>query len=195
VKIGFLGGSFDPVHFGHLLAAQDAFELHRLDRLIFMPASQAPLKPERAQSGGDDRLAMLKAAVERDPRFEISDYELRKGGMSYTVDSVRHFRQLHPQDQLYWIIGCDQLPMLDRWHEIAELAKMAEFILVERPGYPAKAQPKTPGLRIHRCEGHRLAVSSTELRERARRGLPLDYFIPHETIVYINKRGLYQGGA
>jgi nicotinate-nucleotide adenylyltransferase len=192
VKIGLLGGSFDPVHFGHLLAAQDAYEQYRLDRLIFVPAAQAPLKPEEVHSDGADRLAMLRSAVEWDRRFEISDYELRKGGISYTVDSVRHFRAVYPDDQLYWIIGGDQLPLLNRWKEIAELAGMIEFIFLERPGYPVRAGPEIPGLRLHRCDGHLLAVSSTELRERTRRGLSLDYFVPHKTIVYIRERGLYR---
>ena len=89
MKIGFLGGSFDPVHFGHLIAAQDVLEQFHLDRLILVPAAQAPLKPNDVQSGVEDRLAMLRAATEWDKRLEISDYELRKGGISYTIDSVR----------------------------------------------------------------------------------------------------------
>lgn len=195
MKIGFLGGSFDPVHFGHLLAAQDAYEQHRLDRLILVPAAQAPLKPNDVQSAGADRLAMLQAAVEWDRRFEISDYELRKGGISYTIDSVRHFRERFPRDRLYWIIGGDQLPQLHRWKEVEELARMVEFIFLERPGYPVKASPEIPGLRLHRCDGHLLAVSSTELRERTRRGLSLDYFVPHKAIVHIRERGLYRDPA
>src|SRR5581483_2264938 len=105
VKIGFLGGSFDPVHFGHLLAAQDAYEQYHFDRLVLVPAAQAPLKPNDVQSAATDRLAMLHAAVEWDRRFEISDLELKRGGVSYTIDSARHFRTLYPKDDLYWIIG------------------------------------------------------------------------------------------
>jgi nicotinate-nucleotide adenylyltransferase len=191
VKIGFLGGSFDPVHFGHLLAAQDAYEQHRLDRLILVPAAQAPLKPNDVQSTGEQRLAMLQAAVEWDRRFEVSDLELRRGGVSYTIDSVRHFRGLYPQDELYWIIGGDQLPQLHLWKDIAELARLVQFIFLERPGYPVRAQPPIPGLRLHRCDGHLLAISSTELRDRTRRHLALDYFIPHKAIVYIREQRLY----
>src|SRR6266700_3997037 len=102
VKIGFLGGSFDPVHFGHLMAAQDAYEQGHLDRLILVPAAQAPLKPNDAQSRTEDRLAMLSEAVAWDHRFEISDCELKRGGVSYTIDSARHFRKLYPADDLYW---------------------------------------------------------------------------------------------
>jgi len=192
VKIGFLGGCFDPVHFGHLLAAQDAFEQFRLDRLFLVPAARAALKANEPQSAPADRLAMLKAAVEWDRRFEISDIELRRGDVSFTVDSARHFRALYPKDDLYWIIGGDQLPQLHLWRDIEELARLVEFIFLERPGYPVKAQPGIPGLRLHRCDGHLLAVSSTELRDRVRRGLSLDYFVPRKAIVYIQEKGLYR---
>jgi nicotinate-nucleotide adenylyltransferase len=126
VKIGFLGGSFDPVHFGHLLAAQDAYEQCKLDRLILVPAAKAPLKPNDETCSTEDRLALLRAAVEWDKRFEVSDIELRRGGVSYTIDSVRHFRALYPNDELYWIIGGDQLPKLHLWKDIAELALSKE---------------------------------------------------------------------
>jgi nicotinate-nucleotide adenylyltransferase len=192
VKIGFLGGSFDPVHFGHLLAAQDALEQFPLDRLILVPAAQAPLKPNDVQSSAEDRLAMLRAATEWDRRFELSDYELRRGGISYTIDSARHFRRLYPNDELFWVIGGDQLPNLHQWKDIHELATLVQFIFLERPGYPVKARVEIPGLVLHRCDGHLLAISSTELRDRTRRGRSLDYFVPHKAIVYIRERGLYR---
>lgn len=192
VKIGFLGGSFDPVHFGHLLAAQDAYEQHQLDRLVLVPAAQAPLKPNDVKSSSEDRLAMLRLAVEWDHRFEVSDVELKRGGMSYTIDSARYFRALYPDDDLYWVIGGDQLPKLHLWKDIAELARMVEFIFLERPGYPVRPSADIPGLRLHRCDGHLLAISSTELRERTRRNLSLDYFVPHKAIIYIKEHSLYR---
>ena len=163
VKIGFLGGSFDPVHFGHLLAAQDAYEQHQLDRLILVPAAQAPLKPNDVQSSAEDRLEMLRLATAWDTRFEVSDFELCRGGVSYTVESARHFRALYPHDELYWIIGGDQLPNLHLWKDIVEVARLVDFIFLERPGFPVKARPDIPSLRLHRCDGHLLAISSTEL--------------------------------
>ena len=193
VKIGFLGGAFDPVHFGHLLAAQDAYERHRLDRLFLVPAAQPPLKPGEVKTPAADRLAMLRAAAEWDRRFEISDVEIRRGGVSYTIESARHFRGLFPRDDLFWIIGGDQLPQLHLWKDVGELVRLVEFILLERPGYPAQPPPAISGLRLHRCEGRLLAVSSTELRERSRRGLPLDYFMPQKAIQYIKEHGLYRG--
>jgi len=192
VKIGFLGGSFDPVHFGHLMAAQDAYEQQKLDRLVLVPAAQAPLKPNDIQSSAEDRLAMLRAAIEWDQRFTISDLELRRGGVSYTIDSARHFRKLYPNDELFWIIGGDQLPNLHRWKDIGELAKIVEFIFLERPGFPVRAKVEIPGLRLNRCDGHLLAISSTELRERVKHNLSLDYFVPHKAIVYIRENNLYR---
>ncbi len=139
------------------------------------------------------RLTMLTAATEWDRRFEISDIELGRGGISYTIDSARHFRALYPNDELYWIIGGDQLPKLHLWKDIVELAGIVQFIFLERPGFPVRATPSIPGLRLLRCDGHLLAISSTELRERTRQGLSLDYFVPHKAIVYIKQHSLYRG--
>ena len=191
MKIGFLGGSFDPIHFGHLVAAQDALEQCRLDRVILVPAAQAPLKPRDAQCPAEDRLAMARAAIGRDPRLGVSAYELRKGGVSYTIDSARHFKKQFPGDALHWIVGGDQLPQLHKWKDIAELAKLVEFIFLERPGHTAKLRAEIPGLRLRRCAGHLVEISSTELRARAREGRPLDYFVPHKAVVLIREKGLY----
>jgi nicotinate-nucleotide adenylyltransferase len=192
MKIGFLGGSFDPVHFGHLIAAQDVYEQYQLDRLFLVPAAQAPLKPNDVQSTTEDRLAMLRAACEWDQRFEIADYELTKGGISYTIDSVRHFRAQFPRDELYWIIGGDQLPLLHKWKDITELAELVEFIFLERPRHPSKPHPEIPGLQLHRCDGHLIEISSSELRGRVRAGLSLHYFCPQKVIAYIEARKLYR---
>ena len=180
------------MHFGHLLAAQDVYEQCRLDRLFFVPAAQAPLKPQDMQASPDDRRAMLQAAIEWDRRFEISDVELQRGGVSYTIDSARHFRAAFPHDELFWIIGGDQLPQLHRWRGIAELAALLEFIFLERPGHAAKPAPAIPGLRLHRCDGHLIEISSSELRRRVRAGLSLHYFCPQKVIAHIETRQLYR---
>lgn len=191
MKIGFLGGSFDPVHLGHLCAAQDAFERMQLDRVLFVPAAQAPLKPDAVKASAAQRLSMLQAAIADRPGFGICDWELRRGGVNYTVDTVRHLRTQYPDDRLFWIIGTDQLARLDQWREAAALAGLIEFICLERPGHDVAAPPPIPGLRVLRCPGHRLEISSTELRERARLGLPLDCFMPHKAIVSLKENALY----
>ena len=192
MKIGFLGGSFDPVHFGHLIAAQDVYEQYHFDRLFLVPAAQAPLKAQDMQSVAEDRLAMLRAACEWDHRLEIADYELNKGGVSFTIDSVRHFRQQFPHDELFWIIGGDQLPLLHKWKDISQLAAMVEFIFLERPGHPSKPHTDITGLRLHRCDGHLIEISSSELRQRVRQGRSLNYFCPQKVIAYIESKKLYR---
>jgi nicotinate-nucleotide adenylyltransferase len=192
MKIGFMGGSFDPVHFGHLVAAQDALERGKLDRLVFVPAAQAPLKPGVVQAPAEARLGMLRAALDGDARFEVSDYEMWKGGMSYTIDTVRHLRECHPGDELAWVIGADQVERLHLWREIDELVTLVEFIVLARPGWEVCHRTDIPRLRLRWCEGHLVEFSSTEIRERVRAGRPVDFMIPHKTIEYMQETGLYR---
>jgi nicotinate-nucleotide adenylyltransferase len=192
MKIGFMGGSFDPVHFGHLVAAQDAYEHGRLDRLIFVPTAQAPLKPGAVQASAEARLAMLHAAVGADSRFEISDHEVRKGGVSYTIEAVRHFRAQFPGHELAWVIGADQVERLHLWREIAELVTLVEFIVLARPGWATTQRTDIAGLRLRWCQGHLMEISSTEIRGRVQAGLAVDYLIPHKTVEYIRETGLYR---
>jgi len=192
VKIGLYGGSFDPVHFGHLIVAQESYERFGLDRVIFIPAAQSPLKPGAVSASAADRLAMVRAAIEDDPRFAVSDIELRRGGMSYTLDTVKELKSRYPGDTFYWIIGADQAARLPEWHAIEQLAEVLEFIAVDRPGSPPLAPASVPGLRVHRLESRLIDISSTELRERARRGLPLQHFIPHKALVYLKAHCLYR---
>jgi len=201
VKTGLYGGSFDPVHFGHLIAAQEVYEHFGLDRVIFIPAAQSPLKQDAVHASAADRLAMVQAAIEDDPRFAVSDIELRRGGLSYTLDTVRELQAQHPGDTFYWIVGGDQAARLPQWHAIEQLAAAVEFIAVDRPsGTPITpppprlphSSPPVPGLRVHRLESRLIDISSTELRERARRGLPLQYFIPHKALVYLKAHCLYR---
>lgn len=192
MKIGFMGGSFDPVHHGHLVAAQDALERGGLNRLVFVPAAQAPLKPGAVQASAEARLAMLREAVKGDGRFEVLDYELHKGGVSYTVDTVRHLRTLFRGAELAWVIGADQVERLHQWREIGELARMVEFVVLGRPGWPRGDRTDIPGLRMRWCDGHLVELSSTEIRERIRTGLPVDWMIPHKTVEYIRETGLYR---
>ena len=192
MKIGFMGGSFDPVHCGHLIAAQDALERGGLDRLVFMPAAQAALKADAVQATGEARLGMLRAAVDGDARFEVSDFEIRKGGVSYTIETVRAMKAQFPGDELVWVIGADQVERLHQWRDIEELVKRVEFVALARPGWAKVARTDIPGLRLRWCDGHELQISSTEIRERVRAGLPVHWLIPHKTVEYIRENGLYR---
>jgi nicotinate-nucleotide adenylyltransferase len=199
MKIGFMGGSFDPVHCGHLIAAQDALERGGLDRLVFMPAAQAALKPGAVQASAEARLGMLRAAVagvgvaDGGGRFAVSDFEVRKGGVSYTIETVRAMRAEFPRDELAWVIGADQVERLHQWREIGELVRRVEFVALARPGWAKVERTDIPGLRLRWCEGHLVEISSTEVRERVRAGLPVDWMIPHKTVEYIRENGLYRG--
>jgi nicotinate-nucleotide adenylyltransferase len=191
VNKGILGGSFDPIHLGHLCIAQDAMDGLHLDKVVFMPAAQAPLKPGSVVASNAQRLAMIKASIDGEPRFEVSDLELKRGGTSYTMDTVSALHADSPEDRLFWIIGADQIARLSRWMRIGELVNEVEFICLERPGVPACPIPLIPGLRLHRCKGRPLDISSTEIRKRVRQGLALDGLMPHKAIAYIRENHLY----
>jgi nicotinate-nucleotide adenylyltransferase len=135
---------------------------------------------------------MIRLAIEWDARFEVRDDELQRGGVSYTIDTARALREEFPGDTLLWIIGDDQARQLGAWSRIEELAGMVEFIVLDRPGHEVASVADIPGLRLQRVASHRVEVSSTELRERARRGLSLHYFVPLAVNRHIAERGLYR---
>ncbi|MGF1449206.1 MAG: nicotinate-nucleotide adenylyltransferase [Opitutales bacterium] len=193
-KTGVFGGSFDPIHLGHLLIAQDACEAFGLERVLFIPASQAPLKSTAPGASDRHRLGMVAAAIEDYPEFKALDIELASGGVSYTVDTVRRLQQQRPGEALFLIIGADQAAQLDRWHAIEELADLAQFLVVERPGFDPEARPShaVEGLRLHHIDGHLFEISSTEIRERVARGHRIDFLVHPRVQAYINTHKLYQ---
>jgi nicotinate-nucleotide adenylyltransferase len=192
MKIGFLGGSFDPIHLGHLVVAQDTLEGLGLDRVDFVPAAVSPLKGRQLTATAAQRLEMVRLAIKGDARFGVQDLELRRGGTSYTVDTVRELRALYPGAALFWAIGADQLARLAEWKEIGELVRLVEFALLARPGVAEAVPPQIPGLRVRRVAGHEVAISSSELRERANRGLPLWPFVPLKVAAFIESQSLYR---
>lgn len=166
--------------------------MHGLDRVMFVPAAHTPLKGRPPAATPQQRLAMLQAAIGDDPRFGILDFELKRGGVSYSIETARYCQSQYPNDQLFWIIGGDQLGRLSSWKDVAQLAMIVKFICLERPGYTRTVAPDIPGLGVARYEGHVFAISSTELRHRARHGLALDFFIPHKAVAYIHDEQLYR---
>jgi len=191
-RIGFFGGSFDPVHLGHLIVAQDALEQMELDRIIFVPTATSPLKEKEAEVGPDQRLSLLQFATEGNDKFEVSDVEIIRGGMSYTVETVSLFRVKYPQSHLYWIIGADQAVRLDEWHRIENLMEEVEFIVHTRPGVVGKLGKSWPRGKIHEIESHAFDVSSSEIRKRIRSGKSLRYLVPNTVREAINEKKLYQ---
>lgn len=191
-RFGVFGGSFDPVHLGHLLAAQDACEQMQLDRVVFMPAAQAPLRDDAPRASAARRLALLHAAVAGDARFEVSTLEIDRGGVSYTIDTVRALRLAHPEVDWFWIIGADQTARLAQWREIDVLAGLTAFIVLARPGYTIPAAASPASLRLHPVSAHLFDVSSSEIRGRVAAGKPVRYFLPPSVGDAIERDQLYR---
>lgn len=192
MRVGYFGGSFDPIHFGHLIAAQDAAEQLEVQHLVFVPAAQAPLRSDAVRARAADRLAMIHLAIDDDPRFEVTDIEIERGGVSYTIDTVSLLRKANASLKPIWIIGEDQLGKLPQWHRVEELCQLAEFAVLERPGHNTQtALPELPGLRLHRLRSHQIEISSSEIRRRVREKRPFRFLLPDPVINYINERSLY----
>jgi len=182
------GGSFDPVHYGHLMVAELLCALEDLEQVLFLPARRAPHKPG-AVASGPDRLAMLRLARRGNPAFAVSDLELRRPGPSYTIDSVRELGRLWGERPTL-LVGGDALLELDTWHEAEALLREARVVAYARPGAEAAAaRARELGVRYH--AGLLSSLSSRELRRQARRGLSLRYQVPEPVRRYIESRGLY----
>jgi nicotinate-nucleotide adenylyltransferase len=192
MKLGVLGGSFDPLHIGHLIIAQDAYEQLGLDRVDFIPAAVSPLKGRVLTATATQRLEMVRQAIEGDGRFGVSDIELRRGGTSFTIDTVRELLRSRPDAEIHWIIGSDQMQRLAEWKEIGELVHLVQFVHLARPGVEQAPPPPIPGLKLRQIAGHEVAISSSELRERVSRGLPLRHFVPLKVADFIESQSLYR---
>lgn len=184
------GGAFDPVHQAHLAVARRALQAFPGAELRFIPASQSPLKTQRPQASDAQRLAMLELAISDLPNSLIDDLEIRRGGCSYTVDTVASFMEVYPENVLFWVIGADQFCQLDRWHEIERLAEMAAFLVVARPGYALRV-PRVANLRYERLEMPLMEESSSDLRARCLRGESLEGRVPAEVEAFILEHRLY----
>jgi nicotinate-nucleotide adenylyltransferase len=189
MKLGLFGGSFDPVHLGHLLVAQAAMEEMRLDWLYFIPAAQSPFKPDTRPAPSLERLRLLRMALAGESRYSIDDQEVQRGAPSYTIETVRNYRARFPEACLYYLIGADHIPLLPNWREAEELSKLVNFIIIPRPGEPPGAL--TPSFHYHLLKGFPLGVSSSQIRARARAGLPLEGLVPSQVAEAIRNNGLY----
>jgi nicotinate-nucleotide adenylyltransferase len=200
-RLGVFGGTFNPVHLGHMIMAQDAMEAFDLSRVMFVPCACPPHKSAAGLAPAAHRLAMLEAAIEGDLRFEVSDLELQRGGTSYTIDTLRAVAADHPGVELYFIIGADSLVELHLWREIETLLGLCRIVTIARPGVNLEAlQAKDiklrdpwPGqiqaaIRI----GHLMNVSSTDIRYRVAEGMSIRYLVPPGVDMYIAEHSLYR---
>jgi nicotinate-nucleotide adenylyltransferase len=189
-RIGLFGGSFDPVHLGHLLVAQAACEELALDRLFFIPAAQSPFKPATEPASAALRLQMLRLALAGKSDYEIDEQEIQRGGVSFSIDTVRDFTRRFPGSELFYLIGADHVPTLPKWREADELARLVQFVVIPRPGeIPA---PPPPSFRIQLLGGWPLKLSSSQLRARVKAGLPVDHLAPFGVAEVIREAGLYR---
>lgn len=176
MSIGIFGGSFDPVHLGHLLVAEAAREELALSRLFFIPAAQSPFKPGQQPIAGAQRLKLLRLALAGQDWCEVDDQEIRRGGVSFTIDTIREYRNRHPDSRLWYLIGADHVSQLPKWRQSEQLAKWVEFAVVARPGQAVAAFPAP--FRGQMLSGFPLGVSSSQIRSRLRAGLPVDHLVP-----------------
>jgi nicotinate-nucleotide adenylyltransferase len=189
MKIGLLGGSFDPVHLGHLLVARAAREELGLDKVCFIPAAQSPFKPGTPPAPAPERLRLLRLALAGETGCEIEDLELRRGGVSYTVDTLRHYAGKFPGAELFYLVGADQTGQLPQWREAAELARLAQFVVAPRPGEGPPALP--PPFRGRALRGFPVVVSSSQIRARVKAGLPVTLLTPPAVAEAIANNRLY----
>ena len=190
MKIGIFGGSFDPVHCGHLLVAQAAIEDLALDRLFFIPAAQSPFKPENQPATGARRLQWLRLALAGKTQCEIDPQEIQRGGISYTVDTLRDYARRFSGAELFYLVGADNVPKLNEWREPEELARLAEFVVIPRPGGVTAVFPEP--FRGRKLRGFPFAVSSSQIRARVKSRLPLEQLVPAAVAESIYQSGLYQ---
>lgn len=183
LKLGLYGGSFDPIHNGHLILARDAMERLELDQVIFLPARISPHKLDRPPAPPEARCAMLAAALKGEPHMEMDDCEITREGPSFTIDTVRRFQEKYPQSRIYYFIGDDNLPELDTWKEIEHLQQLVQFVVLSRVGMPFLN--KYPTITRH------IELSSTEIRNRIARGQSVRYMVPAPTCEVIAQQGLY----
>ncbi len=216
MKTGLMGGSFDPVHAGHLRAAEEICERLALDEVVFIPTLVSPHKNSETMAAPSHRLNMLSLSAKRNSRFRVSDMELRREPPSYTIDTLKSLNESNPQNRYYFIMGCELFAEIDTWKDFAELFNYSSFVVLRRPGYDfADSASPIPlalendfrysysdrGMDVfaHKSSNELLfidiagiRVSSTEIRELARHGSSLRYLVPREVEEYIAENGLYQ---
>jgi nicotinate-nucleotide adenylyltransferase len=211
--IGILGGTFDPIHFGHLRLAEEAREAWPCDRILFLPAQISPLKRDVPPTPGEHRLAMVNAAIAEHPGFESTDLELRRPGPSFMVDTLEELRRLYPNDQLVLILGMDAFRLFPKWKNWRRITELAHLFIGERPGeqrvdpvsllsiespesvcYDQAKELYTfkTGFLLKFYSTTRLDISATDLRKRAASERSLHFLTPHSVLQYIEKNGLYR---
>jgi nicotinate-nucleotide adenylyltransferase len=188
MRIGILGGTFNPIHIGHLILAEEAREKLGLDRIIFVPAYLPPHKDDADLAPAPLRMKMIKIAIKGNRNFSVSDIEIKRDGRSYTIDTLKEFKKLYPRDELYFIIGSDLLTYLKDWKDLGEIIKMVKFVAATRPGYPLEKIPA----HISTIPIRAVDVSGFQIRRAIKEGKSFRYLVPEAVYKYIQQKRIYR---
>ena len=191
VRLGVMGGTFDPIHNGHLVAASEAAAAFNLSEVIFVPTGE-PWQKTRKVTKSEDRYLMTVVATASNPRFKVSRVDIDRAGPTYTIDNLRELRYLHPDADLYFITGADAIAQILSWREVNQIWDLAHFVAVSRPGHQMTL-PEHPEGAISVLEIPALAISSTDIRQRVSAAKPVWYLVPDGVVQYIAKHSLYVG--
>jgi nicotinate-nucleotide adenylyltransferase len=194
VRLGVMGGTFDPIHHGHLVAASEVAHIFSLDEVVFVPTGQPWQKSQRPVSAAETRYLMTVIATADDPRFTVSRVDIDREGPTYTVDTLRDLHALRPDADLYFITGADALASILTWRDPHEVLELAHLVAVTRPGLDADAAHLPVGSATV-VEIPALAISSSDCRQRVAHGAPISYLVPAGVDRFIDKMGLYRAGA
>jgi nicotinate-nucleotide adenylyltransferase len=188
MRIGILGGTFNPIHIGHLILAEEAREKLGLERIIFVPAYLPPHKDNSDIAPAADRLKMVKLAIKGNRYFSVSNAEIKRDGRSFTIDTIKEFKKIYPQDELYFIIGSDLLKYLDDWKDLDEIIKLVKFIAATRPGYPLEKLPAYISTLAIRA----VDVSGFEIRNCVKENKSFRYLVPEAVHKHIIRKKIYK---
>lgn len=190
-RIGVMGGTFDPIHHGHLVAASEVADVFSLDEVLFVPTGEPVFKQDREVTPAEHRYLMTVVATASNPRFTVSRVDIDRPGLTYTIDTLRDLKAAFPDAELYFITGADVLPEILSWKDVDELWSLAHFVGVDRPGHHLD-DTGLPSSGVSLMEVPAMAISSTDCRRRVREGMPVWYLVPDGVVQYIHKHGLYR---
>jgi nicotinate-nucleotide adenylyltransferase len=194
-RLGVMGGTFDPIHYGHLVTAEEALVQFGLDAVVFVPTGRPWMKQDRTVSSAEDRYLMTVIATASNPKFEVSRIEVDREGPTYTVDTLRALATEHPDAELTFITGADAMLEILEWKDPEEVLSLAHFIAATRPGYDLtrfESQAPARKANVSLMSIPALAISSTDIRDRIREGRPIRYLVPEGVKSYVEKAGLYR---
>jgi nicotinate-nucleotide adenylyltransferase len=190
-RVGIMGGTFDPIHHGHLVAASEVASLFDLDEVVFVPTGEPWQKSERRVSPAEHRYLMAVIATASNPRFWVSRVDIDRGGPTYTVDTIHDIAAVRPEAEFYFITGADALAQILTWRNAEDVLKLARFVGVTRPGYDL-SDAHLPVDSVSLVDVPAMAISSSDVRARVAAGHPVWYLVPDGVVQYINKHGLYR---